>query len=82
MTSFAQKKKTQEKDVIGIVTFGLIGLLPTNHIIAYITMAYTGPDYPRKLTALLFMCTKRLVQFVPYNVTVSSTVPGAGGGVL
>ena len=38
------------------------------------------PNYPRKLTALLFMCTKRLVQFVPYNVTVSSTVPGAGGG--
>jgi len=29
-----------EKDVVGIVTFDLIGLLPTNHIIAYITMAY------------------------------------------
>ena len=41
MTSFAQKK-TREKDVVGIVTFDLIGLLPTNHIIAYITMAYTG----------------------------------------
>ena len=27
------------KDVVGIVTFDLIGLLPTNHIIAYITMA-------------------------------------------
>ena len=39
MTSFVQKKK-REKDVVGIITFDLIGLLPTNHIIAYITMAY------------------------------------------
>ena len=31
------KKKTLEKDVVGIVTFDLTGLLPTNHIIAYIT---------------------------------------------
>ena len=38
MTSFVQKKR--EKDVVGIITFDLIGLLPTNHIIAYITMAY------------------------------------------
>ena len=29
-----------EKDVVGIVTFNLIGLLPANHIIAYITMVY------------------------------------------
>ena len=29
-----------EKDVAGIVTFGLIGLLLPNHIITYITMAY------------------------------------------
>ena len=28
--------------VVGIVTFDLIGLLPTNHIIAYNTMAYAG----------------------------------------
>ena len=34
------KKKTCEKDVVGIVTFDLIGLLPTNHIIAHITVAY------------------------------------------
>ena len=34
------KKKRQEKDVVGIVTFDLISLLSTNHIIAYITMAY------------------------------------------
>ena len=34
------KKKTCEKDVVGIVTFDLIGLLPTNHITAYITTAY------------------------------------------
>ena len=33
-------KKTREKDFVGIVTFDLISLLPTNHIIAYITMAY------------------------------------------
>ena len=39
-TSFLQKKKKREKDVVGIITFDLIGLLPTNHIIAYITMAY------------------------------------------
>ena len=38
MTSFV--KKTRKKDVVGNVTFDLIGLLPTNHIIAYITMAY------------------------------------------
>ena len=31
------KKKMHEKDVVGIVTFDLIGLLPTNHIIAFIT---------------------------------------------
>ena len=35
MTSFV-KKKTHEKDVVGIVTFDLTGLLPSNHIIAYI----------------------------------------------
>ena len=37
------EKKTLEKDVVGIVTFDLTGLLPTNHIIAYIyklNMAY------------------------------------------
>ena len=31
-----------EKDVFGILTFDVIGLLPTNHSIAYITMALTG----------------------------------------
>ena len=40
MTSFVKKKKTHQKDVVGIVTFDLTGLLPSNHIIAYITMAY------------------------------------------
>ena len=34
------RKKKGEKDVVGIVTFDLIGLLATNHIIAYITMVY------------------------------------------
>ena len=38
MTSFV--KKMRKKDVVGIVTFDLIGLLRTNNIIAYITMAY------------------------------------------
>ena len=40
MTSFVQKvlvaynrHKTCEKDVVGTVTFDLIGFLPTNHII-------------------------------------------------
>ena len=33
ITSFVnKKKKTREKDVVKIVTFDLIGLLPTNHI--------------------------------------------------
>ena len=36
MTSF----ETRKKDVVFIVTFDLIGLLPINHIIAYVTMAY------------------------------------------
>ena len=40
MMSFVKKKKTRKKEVVGIVTFDLIGLLPTNHSIAYITMAY------------------------------------------
>ena len=31
--------ETRKKDVF-IVTFDLIGLLPTNHFIAYVTMAY------------------------------------------
>ena len=30
-----------KKDVVGIVTFDLIGLLPTNHIIAYILQKHT-----------------------------------------
>ena len=34
------EKKMREKDVVGIVTFDLIGLFPNNHIIAYITMTY------------------------------------------
>ena len=33
-------KKTHGKDVVLIGTFDLIGLLPTNHIITYITMSY------------------------------------------
>ena len=35
-------EKTHKKDVVLIKTFDLIGLIPTNHIIAYITMAYRG----------------------------------------
>ena len=40
MMSFVQK--TREKDVVGILTSDLIGLLPTNQNIAYITLEYTG----------------------------------------
>ena len=43
MMSFVKKKKKMsKKDVVRIVTFDLTGLLPTNHIIAYmyITTAY------------------------------------------
>ena len=40
----------QEKDVVLIVTFDLIGLPPTNHIIAYI---YNGiPEFVRKRSIL------------------------------
>jgi len=35
MTSLV--KKNARKNVVGIVTFDLIGLLPTDHIIAFIT---------------------------------------------
>ena len=38
MMSFVEK--TRKKDVVGIVTFDLIGLLHTNNIIAYTTMVY------------------------------------------
>ena len=49
MTSFV-KKKTCKKDVVGIVTFDLIGLLPTNHIIAY---KYNGRvEFVRKRSML------------------------------
>ena len=36
------KKKTRKKDVVklNIVAFDLIGLLPANHVIPYITMVY------------------------------------------
>ena len=40
MTSFVGEKKGAKKMLFCIVTLDLIGLLPTNHIIAYITMAY------------------------------------------
>ena len=42
MMSFVKKKKVRKKKghVVGIVTFDPIGLLPTNHITAYITVAY------------------------------------------
>ena len=51
MMSFVPK--TGVKDVVGIVTFDLIGLLPTNHIIAYITtQAYWIPEFVRKSSML------------------------------
>jgi len=36
MTSFVKKKKMRKKDVVRFVTFDLIGLLRTNHNIAYL----------------------------------------------
>jgi len=30
----------------------------------------------------LFICRKRLVKFIPYNITVSSAVPRAGVGLV
>ena len=39
MTLYATRKMCETR-VVGIVTFDLIGLLPTNHIIANIAMAY------------------------------------------
>ena len=39
-TYFICEKKTREKDVVGIVTFDLMGSLPINHSITYITVAY------------------------------------------
>ena len=48
-----KKKKTHKKDVVLIVTFDqkLIGLLPTNHIIAY--NYYNGiPEFVKKRSML------------------------------
>ena len=44
--------KKHEKDVVGIVLFDLIGLLPTNQIIAYITMAYGISEFVRTRSVL------------------------------
>ena len=41
MTSFLGEK-TREKDVVLIVTFDLIGLLPTNHKLLLILQWHTG----------------------------------------
>ena len=49
MNSFT-KKNTREKDVVGIVTFDLIGLLPTNHTDC---LYYNGiPEFVRKSSTL------------------------------
>ena len=56
MTSFV--KKTREKDVVGIVTFDLIGLLRTNNIIAY--NYYNGiPEFVRKRSMLTMTWLKQ-----------------------
>ena len=45
------QKKLHKKDVVSIVTFDLIGLLPTSHIIAYII--YNGiPEFVRNCLML------------------------------
>ena len=75
MRSFVQKRysltpvitnlwwhKMSEKDVVGIATFDLIGLLPTNHIIAYITMAYRR--FLRKSLMLTAKTTQNIWNFI------------------
>ena len=53
MMSFVKKKKMSKKDVVRIVTFDLTGLLPTNHIIAYMYNYYNGkPEFVRKHSML------------------------------
>ena len=51
MTSFV--KKTHEKDVVGIATFDLIGLLCTNNIAYIIILRNNGiPELVSKLSML------------------------------
>ena len=51
MTSFV--KKTHEKDVVGIATFHLIGLLCTNNIADIIILRNNGiPELARKRSML------------------------------
>ena len=63
-------KKTHEKDVVGIVTFDLIGLLSTNHIIAYITIAYTG------VCEETFDINRKIAQTTPHCRKVEPTTNG------
>ena len=46
------EKKLREKNVVGIVTFDLIGLLPTNHIIGYNNYYNDIPEFVRKRSVL------------------------------
>ena len=69
MTSLV--KKLCEKDVVGIVIFDLIGLLPTNHILAYII--YNGiPEFVRKSLMLTVKSLKQSKVFE--NSTVRKSI--------
>ena len=52
--------KVHKKDVVGIVAFDLIGLLPTNHIIAYIKNVIIIPEFMRKCSNLISSLESRV----------------------
>ena len=62
-------KKKSEKDVVGIITFDLIDLLPTNHIIAYITMAYRSLRGNSHSTSIV----KQLKQHKIFEISLSES---------
>ena len=53
------RKKTHEKDVVGIVTFDLTGLLTTNHIYIYCLYYNSIPAFARKRTMLTIKLLKQ-----------------------
>ena len=53
-----------EKDVVGIVTFDLIGLLPTNHITAYITMAYWSFFRKRLMLTVKYLKQRKISEIL------------------
>ena len=49
ITTNLQWHKMREKDVVDIVTFDLIGLLPTNHIIIIIKLQWLTGVYEKMI---------------------------------